>query len=404
MASTPTPRKVLRIIDRLNVGGPAIHVTLLSRDLDRLGESGERWQTVLVYGQEGMNEGNMLSLVRQAGVNTVFIPSLGRELNPFYDLISLWKVLRVLWREKPQIVHTHKSKAGVIGRLAAVLAGVPVRVHTYHGHVLHGYFSALKSRLFIWIERVMGLMTDSLIAVSPRVKDDLVQYSIAPSDKINVLYLGLELHRFKEQSRGQGQLRRELGLPADTPVVGIVARLAPIKRISVFLRAAHGVATACPSAHFVIIGDGELRGDLEADAQKLGLSGRVHFMGFRDDLDVLYPDIDVLTLTSSNEGSPVSLIEGLAAGCAVVSTRVGGVPDVVQNGETGWLVNPPAPDAPDLTAQLLSQKIIELLKDPTKRRTAAEKGQQDVMNRFDIGRLVQDIARLYRDLLQRKLA
>src|SRR4051812_31287383 len=374
-AAPQSPIKILRVIDRLNIGGPAIHVILLTQHMNpsRPGLP-SAFETRLVYGQEAPGEGNMFELARQTGVQPSFIPSLGRELNPLRDVASFWQLLRLIRRERPSVVHTHKSKAGVVGRLAARLCRVPVIIHTYHGHVLHSYFSPLKTRMFIAIERWMGKFSDQLIAVSPKVKDDLVRYGIASNEKIRVTYLGLDLRKFAEKRRGEGALRRQLGLAPGIPLVGIVARLVPVKDLPLFLSAAQALLARRPETRFVIAGDGELRGELEKQAQDRGLRERVYFLGFRSDVENIYSDLDVLMLTSFNEGSPVSLIEGLAAGCAVVATDVGGVSDVVHHGTTGVLV-PREVRSPDFTAAALAAAAADLLTDPARRQRLGEAGR-----------------------------
>jgi glycosyltransferase involved in cell wall biosynthesis len=383
--------KILRIMDRLNTGGPAIHAVLLTKHMN-LGGTAPGWETILVAGQVGAKEGSMEWLAEQEGVRFLSVPSLGRELHPVKDLATFWRLVRIIRKERPDVVHTHKSKAGTLGRLAAWLCGVPVIVHTFHGHVLHGYFSEAKSKVFRLIERAMAVLSDRIIAVSPGVKADLLSYGVAASEKIDVIYLGLDLKRFQVSKRGLGGLRADLGLAAGAPLIGLVARLVPIKRVPMFLEAAKLILAARPGAIFVVAGDGELRAELEALASALGIASQVRFLGFRTDLERIYPDLDVLCLTSDNEGSPVSLIEGLASGCAAVSTDVGGVRDVLEDGRCGLLVA--AGDAP-----ALARAILELLGDPVRRQALGEAGRVSA-RRFAIERLVSDLDRLYKGLLK----
>jgi glycosyltransferase involved in cell wall biosynthesis len=402
MATAPSmvkPRavKILRIMDRLNVGGPAIHAILLTQHFNS-----QSWTSKLVYGQEGPREGNMLRLASTANVVPIYVPTLGRELHPIRDLISLWKVWRIIRQERPDVVHTHKSKAGVVGRIAARLANVPVIVHTFHGHVLHGYFSAWKNRLFITIERWLGRFTDHIIAVSPKVREDLLACQLAPADKIKVLYLGLDLQKMAGKPRYAGELRRELGISGNTPLIGIVARLVPIKQIHLFLDMAKIVLREIPHAHFVIAGDGELRTDLERLASGSPLRGAVHFLGFRDDVERIYSDLDVLCLTSANEGSPVSLIEGMAGSCAAVSTDVGGVSDVIRHEESGLLV-PIKRRSSDQITQDLARQVVRLINDPALRERLGKRGKDEALSRFSIERLVADLAQLYLGSLSEKV-
>ena len=386
--------KILRIMDRLNTGGPAIHAVLLTKHMNP-GGSAPHWETLLVAGQVGESEGSMEWLAEQEGVGFVSLPSLGRELHPIKDLATFWRLVGIIRRERPDVVHTHKSKAGTLGRLAARLCGVPVIVHTFHGHVLHGYFSEAKSKAFRLIERVMAVLSDRIIAVSPGVKGDLLRYGVALSEKIDVVYLGLDLRRFQTAKRGSGGLRAELGLASGGPLIGLVARLVPIKNVPMFLEAAKLMLAARPDAVFAVAGDGELRPELEALASRLGIASQVRFLGFRSDLERIYPDLDVLCLTSDNEGSPVSLIEGLASGCAAVSTDVGGVRDVLEDGRCGLLV--PAGDAP-----ALARAVLDLLRDSAKRAALGDEGRLSA-RRFAIERLVIDLDNLYKNLLNVKI-
>lgn len=379
------PIRVMRVIARLNVGGPAVHVILLA---ERLGPP--RFASTLVCGQIGPHEGDMSYLARARGVQPVVIPQLGRELSPLRDTITLWRLWRLMRAARPHVVHTHTAKAGFVGRVAARLAGVPAVVHTFHGHVFHGYFSPAKTRLFIALERFCARLSSRVLTVSERLKDELVAYGIAPAEKISVVPLGLDLAPFAETPRGAGQLRRELGLSRDAPLVGIVGRLAPIKNHRLFLEAAAQIE---PGAHVAIVGDGELRADLEAQAAALGLADRAHFLGWRRDLPAIYSDLDALVIASDNEGTPVSLIEAMAAGAPVVSTAVGGAPDLIDDGRTGLLV--PPGDAPTLAAA-----INRLLHDPAGARSLAEAARPLALARFGIDRLAADLSALYADLLQ----
>ncbi len=380
--------RVLRVIARLNVGGPALHATLLTERLVP-----ERYETRLVAGTEAAGEGNYLALRGRPLEGLHVLPALGREIRGGHDLAALVQLTRLIRDFAPHVVHTHTAKAGTLGRLAAVLAKVPVVVHTYHGHVLHGYFTPAVSRLFVAIERWLARRSDRLIAVSETVAAELLARGIGTAERFAVVPLGLDLERFLHAERARGELRAELGLAPGVPLVGIVARLVPVKAHEVFLAAAAGVARTVPEARFLVIGDGERRPALEAEAGRLGLGGRVRFLGWRRDLERVYADLDVAVLSSRNEGSPVSLIEAMAAARPVVSTRVGGVPDLVEDGVTGCLV-PPA-DGP-----ALAEAIRDLLANPERRQTLGLAGRKRVFPAFGAERLLSDIDRLYTTLLR----
>lgn len=381
------PARVLRVIARLNIGGPAIHATLLHDRLDRA-----RFHSTLVTGTEDASEGNYLALHgRSADVEIV--PDLGREIRPLRDLRTLGRLVALMRRVRPDIVHTHTAKAGAVGRAAAVLAGVPVIVHTFHGHVLRGYFSPPKTAVYKAIESTLARQTDRLLAVTPRVRDELIALGVGRREQYQVVPLGLDLAPLLGAERRQGELRAELGL-GDAPVVTIVARLVPIKAHDVFLAMAAHVSAQLPAARFLIVGDGELRAALEAQVDALGLREAVRFLGWRADIDRLYADTDVSVLTSRNEGSPVALIEAMAAGLAVVSTDVGGVADVVEHGVTGWL-------APMDDAAGLARHVVTVLRDPAAARAMGARGRVRVAGAYAADRLVADVERLYDTLLGR---
>jgi glycosyltransferase involved in cell wall biosynthesis len=386
--------RVLRVIARMNVGGPAIHATLLASGLDP-----SRYETTLVTGAEGENEGNHLALHRQAIPNLITIPDLGREIRGVQDLRSLASLLGVVRRFRPHIVHTHAAKAGTIGRVAARLAGVPVVVHTFHGHVLRGYFSPRKEQVFRVIERGLARITDELVAVSPRVRQELLDMRIGRPDAFSVVPLGFDLARFTHAETHRGELRAELGVPPGSPMVGIVARLVPIKAHEVFVAAARHLHAQRPDAHFVIVGDGERRAEL---AQLVSAGGEafcaaVHFLGWRADLARIYADLDVVTLTSRNEGSPVALIEAMAAGRPVVATRVGGVPDVVEHGRRGLLV-----EMDDALG--LAEQVLQVLASPEDGASMGREGRRHALGTYGSARLIDDIDRLYGRLLVSKEA
>jgi len=376
--------RVLRIIARLNVGGPALHTVLLTQRL-----APDRYDSRLVTGFTDATEGDYLALRGLAVDRLVRIPTLGRELSGARDLRTLVHLVRIMRELRPQIVHTHTAKAGALGRLAAIIAGVPVRVHTFHGHVFDGYFSPAKTRAFLAIERALARRTQRILTVSGSVREELLALGIGRPEQITVVPLGLELEPFARAHEHRGELRRELGVDRATPLVGIVARLVPIKAHEVFLAAAARVAQSVPACRFVVVGDGERRDELVALAERSGLSARCHFLGWRADLARINADLDVAMITSRNEGSPVALIEAMAAGLPVVATAVGGVPDLVADGTHGHLV--PLDDAAGLAAA-----TVALLRDPARRRAFGAAGRDLVLARHGAERLVSEIDDIYR--------
>lgn len=379
--------RVLRVIARLNVGGPALHAVLLTERLDPA-----RYESRLVTGSVGEAEGDYLVLRGAVPAGLISLPALGRDVRGARDWRAFWSLVQLIRRFRPHVVCTHTAKAGALGRLAAWLCRVPVIVHTYHGHVFDGYFSPARTRLVVAAERLLAGRASALIAVTEQVRRDVLARGIGRPDTVVVVPLGLDLAPLVDAPARRGELRRELGIAADAPLVGIVARLVPVKAHEVFLEAARAVAAARPDALFLVVGDGERRAELEALAAGLGLGARVRFLGWRADLDRLYADLDVVVLTSKNEGSPVALIEAMAAGRPVVSTRAGGVEDVVTDGETGAVV--PIGDVPGI-----ARAIIDLLDDPARAARLGAAAQRAVLARFGSARLVADLDALYRRLL-----
>jgi glycosyltransferase involved in cell wall biosynthesis len=390
--------RVARIITRLNIGGPSIQAVNLSSRLAARGV-----ETLLIHGTVGASEGDMTYLFDRADPRptTLHLAALQRPLAPAGDARAWWQIYRALRAFRPDVVHTHMAKAGALGRLAAAAynrtAGTRARariVHTYHGHVLEGYFSRSKSAAFVAIERRLAPLTDRLVAISPRIRDELAgEYRIGRAEQYRVVPLGFELDRFAAiDDDARVRARAALEIPAAADVVTTIGRLTAIKDHELFLAAAQQIAGRRPSAIFLIAGDGELRGPLAARAAALGIADRVRFLGWRRDLDVLYAATDVFLLTSRNEGTPVALIESLASGCAAVSTDVGGVRDVISSPDSGLL-------APAGSASALADHVDALLADPGRRRAIGDAGRRQALARYGLVRLVDDIEGLYREIV-----
>ncbi|MBI4934155.1 MAG: glycosyltransferase [Actinobacteria bacterium] len=382
--------RVVRIIARLNVGGPAIHAVLATAGLNHT------FPTVLVTGVPGPREGDMRYFAAEHGVTPLEIPELGREISPLDDVWALLKLIAILRRERPDVVHTHTAKAGTLGRIAALVAGVPIRVHTFHGHVFDGYFPAWKAWAFLAIERVVARFTDRVLTLSEGLRDDLSShFRVAPASKITVVPLGLDLHPLAQCEMHRGELRRELGIPPDAVLVGIVGRMVPVKNHGLFFRAlAELVTRESRPLRAIVVGSGELEAQLRPQVDGLGLSPIVHFLGWRRDLERIYADLDVVALTSLNEGTPVALIEAMAAGVPVVSTAVGGAPDLLREGERGELVSPPF--SPVAVASGIQRALA-----PSSRQRAA-RFRRAVLDEYGAERLCRDLEQLYRGLLAAK--
>lgn len=385
------PIRILRVIARLNVGGPALHVSYLSSELDAIG-----YRTVLVAGEVSPGEGTMEQIALARGVDLRSVGGLKREIDPLKDIVAVARLVRLMRAFRPQILHTHTAKAGALGRTAALLAGrgrPQVVVHTYHGHVLSGYFGDRANAMFRLLERLLAKVSDALIAVSPEVRDDLVRYGVAPASRIVVVRLGLDLEARTAAPAGARECERErLGVAEGAFLIGWVGRMTEIKRVEDLLAAFALVCVAGLDAHLALVGDGPLQEPLRELARELGVEQRCHFLGYTDEVGPLYRAFDVAVLSSANEGTPVTLIEALAAGVPAVATDVGGVGDVVEDGETGLLVAPGAPA--ELAAALLG-----LGRDPELRQRFAAAAAASVNERYALRRLVADLDELYRRLL-----
>jgi glycosyltransferase involved in cell wall biosynthesis len=362
----------------LNVGGPAQQALMLTQDLR------PAFDTRLVAGWIGGGEAEIAhdpELVRRA--------SLVRPVRPPTDARALGQLRKEIADFRPAIVHTHMAKAGLLGRLAATTSRVrPLTVHTFHGHVLRGYFGERAARGFLELERWLARRTDVLVAVSDEIRDELLDLGIGRADQYQVIPLGIDLAPFLAIEGPSGALRRHIGLEPDTPLVGALGRLVPIKDIGCLIEAVAALA----GVHLAVIGDGESRADLGALAHRLAVSDRVHFAGWAPDVAAWLSDLDVLALTSVNEGTPLAAIEASATGIPVVATDVGGVRTVVRDELTGLLVGPDSPTA-------VARGIGALLDEPERRAELGAAGRIYVAERFDKRRLLSDIGQLYERLL-----
>ena len=389
-ADDAQPRvRVLRIISRMNVGGPALHALLLNERLDP-----SRYESRLAAGQVGEAEGDYLALHGADPERFVSIPALGREVEGGRDWTAFWALVRLMRSFRPHVVHTHTAKAGAVGRTAALLAWPrrPVVVHTFHGHVLRGYFGTGGTLVFRAIETLLARASDRLIAVSPEVRDELVALHVAPRERFSVVRLGIELEPRVRFDGDPAEVRRRHGIPEGKFVVGWFGRMTAVKRTDDLLTMLAGVRERGVDALLLLVGDGDDRERLEQRAHDLGLARSCLFLGYQEDVAPWYAICDAVVLTSASEGTPVTIIEALAAGRPVVATKVGGVPDVVDEGETGFLVRPHDTHA-------LAERLEILAGDPVRRRAMGDLGRARMLERYAVERLVEDVDALYRELL-----
>jgi glycosyltransferase involved in cell wall biosynthesis len=377
------------VIARLNAGGPAYHVSLLSGRLDP-----SRYETLLVAGEVGPGEVSMDRLAERYGAQLQTLSVLGPELRLKADVLALRELTRIARRFRPHIVHTHTAKAGFLGRLAAcAVRPRPIIVHTYHGHVLEGYFGVVRTALYRLLERAMARLSDRLIAVSSATVDDLVRLGVGARDDFAVVPVGLDLDPFGEDATADERLRlrRSLGCREDEVLATYVGRLVPIKRLDIAIEATALARRGGAPLRLAIVGEGKSRVELERHAERLGVADAVTFLGYRSDVATIIAATDIAVLSSDNEGTPVFLIEAAAGRRPAVATAVGGVPDVVTPG-SGLLVSPGNPAA-------MAGAIGRLVSEPLLREEMGTRAEAHVRDRFDARRLVADIDRLYRDLL-----
>ena len=385
--------KIARVIARLNIGGPAIQAILLTREMAEAGHT-----TSLLVGSVPESEGSMEYLAEELGVKPVRVPSLSREISIVSDLKAFWSLYRWLKRERPDILHTHTAKAGALGRLAAMASGIPC-VHTYHGNVFEGYFSRRKTAAYLLIERLLARGTRRIIAISPRQRQDLAcRFKVAPEARIATVRLGFDLSGFLEVARtrlnGNGRVR---GV-----VVTWVGRLTAVKDPLMFPKIAALCAGRNPMGSFVMVGDGELRAQVEAERNRLNLGERLRLAGWQRDMRSVYRETDILVLTSKNEGTPVAAIEAMAAGCPVVLPDVGGVADLMAGNpercdgysifENGILVTRRTPET-------FAKSLEWLAADPLRRARMGRAASNFARANFSKERLVDEIEKVYLSVL-----
>jgi glycosyltransferase involved in cell wall biosynthesis len=414
--------KIIRVIARLNVGGPAKHVVWLSKLL------GADYETLLVAGTVPPGEDDMDYFASELGVAPVFVPEMSREIS-LKDALTVWKLYKLFRRERPDIVHTHTAKAGTVGRVAGlfyrwltpnVLRGRPRAcrfVHTYHGHIFHSYYGPLKTRAFLAIERALAkLITDRIVVLSEQQRREINEnFGVGRVAQFSIVPLGLDLNVFSGWNERGQTFRAELGLASEDILVGIVGRLTEIKNHELFLRGAalfkSQFSKPDKRVRFVVVGDGALRTTLERQTAELGLADDVVFTGSRRDMENVYPAMDVVALTSRNEGTPLTLIEAMANARPVIATAVGGVIDLlgeplVRTGRESDGLDPTfivrergISVAPD-NAEAFAAGLRKLIEDSTLRRETGARGLQFVTAQYSTDRLLKDIAQLYAELLR----
>jgi glycosyltransferase involved in cell wall biosynthesis len=384
--------KVLRILNRFNLGGPTYNVAYLTRYLNH------GFETKLVGGMPDEGEADSMHILNGQGLHPEILVDLKRAPNLTDDYRAYRHIKKIIEEYKPDIVHTHASKAGALGRLAAMNAKVPVVVHTYHGHVFDGYFNGFKTKVYQMIERWLASKSNGIVAISPEQKSDLVDvYRICKSDKVKVIPLGFDLNRFQtERELKRDFIREKYKINDDEIAVAIIGRLAPIKNHDLFFEILKKVEIKTGrKVKVFIVGDGLERERLEIKAATFGVSEKVSitFTSWIQDIAEFNAGLDLVCLTSTNEGTPVSLIEAQASGIPVVTTDVGGVQAVVKDGETGYVVPLNNPD-------LFAEKLLKLIEDDNLRQNMSQNGWAHVKDKFHYQALVDNMEQFYLELLK----
>ena len=407
---SPKPIRILRIIARLNIGGPAIQAISLSTELSK-----DLFKTLLVCGAVGANEGDMSYLARERGVHPRIISELGREISLHNDIKAFLALRRIIKDFGPDIIHTHTAKAGTLGRLAGISINLfrsprnRIRlVHVFHGHIFHSYFGLLKTFIFIKIERFLARLTDRIIVISPLQQNDICQkYKIAKPEKVRKILLGFDLSRFVTREAPNNSIRRKY-LPHDSHdklLVGIIGRLTSVKNHRMLLEAVRCLKKEGKDQFFkfLIVGDGELRQDLMHYARELGVEDSIVFTGWQKDMASVYEALDIVILTSLNEGTPVTLIESMAAGRPVVATDVGGVRDlfgvVDEKKSKGFKQTQNGILVPSRKGEILAKALIFVMKNKEASKKMTENAREFVFNKYSIERLVKDTESLYSELI-----
>jgi glycosyltransferase involved in cell wall biosynthesis len=374
--------RVMRIIARMNVGGPAVQVSGLMRGFDA-----QVFDQKLVTGYCAADEADYLEKVA-SDVKAIRIDGLGRSIKPRADLTALFAIVREIRRFKPDVIHTHTAKAGVVGRVASILSGhKSVRVHTFHGHLLNGYFGAGKTKLVILVEKFLALFTDQLLAVGEKVRDDLLAVGIGNHNKFCVMPPGLQLAEVPSRSSA----RKELGLNHDSNYCAFIGRITQIKRPDRFLDVVAEIKSRGIDLHFIVAGAGELLQYCQDRAESENLP--VTFLGWRKDIEVVLAAADFVLLTSDNEGTPLSLIQAGMVGIPVVATNVGSTNEIVVSGETGLLT--------DLSVKQLADAVAKVATDSALRAKMGASGKEYTLARYGVSRLIKDHQDLYLKLLKR---
>ena len=390
--------KVIHIITRFDKGGSAENTLLTVRGLDK-----KRYDIILIKGlslesEMGVRETRVvehnLAEVERCGIRTLTISELVRKIHPLYDLKAFVSLVKIFLKENPHIVHTHTSKAGILGRWAAFFARVPIIVHTPHGHVFWGYFSRWKTLVFVLLERLTAHITDKIITLTEQEKRDHLRYNIASEDKFLHVHSGVDLNKFFNVSVDPSEMKRNLGMPDNAFVVGTAGRLTPVKGHRYLIKAAKEIVAIKPDIKFLFLGEGELQEELEKMASELNIRENIVFLGWRPDVAEVMSMFDIFALPSLNEGMGRVLVEAMALAKPIVASNIGGIPNLIMQGKNGLLV-------PVADAKALASGIEFLMTNPKKRGEMGSAGKKIAAD-YSVDSMMQKIDQLYLELLKKK--
>lgn len=375
--------KICHIITRLPVGGAQENTLLTCEGLYKLG-----YDVFLISGETKGEEGTLEKRAREICKNFIIIPKLVREISPIKDMLALYKIYKILKKEKFDIVHTHTSKAGIVGRIAAKLAGAPIVIHTPHGHIFHSYYGYIKTKIFYLLEKIAALFCDKIICLTPTEKKEHIELKIAPRTKFEVIPSGVDFDKFKNIKVNKDEVKRELGIEKEKFVVGCVSRLANIKGVNYLISAMYDIIQKNKNVILLLVGDGPEKENLEKLTSKLNIKNYVKFLGLRYDIPPILSSFDIFVLPSLNEGMGKAIIEAQLMGLAVIGSYVGGIKDIIEEGKTGMF-------CPPEDSKVLSEKILYLIENPHIARYIGEEAKKNVKDEYSSKYMVEKIKELY---------
>ncbi len=378
--------RILNIITRLSIGGVSKHVFILTRLFNEA-----PYRSIIASGRCESHEKDLFAQAKDYELEVIYVPEMERSINLIKDLVSVYKLYKVIKRLAPDVVHTHTAKAGFGGRIAARLAGVKTIIHTFHGNNFQGYFGFLMSQVSINVERALALLSTRIIAISAQQKDELIKYKICPERKISLIPLGFDFEEFTYQESDIGGFKKRYNIPPENKLVGFVGRLTAIKNPDAFIDIAAKVLEQRQDVTFAFVGDGDLTPHLKRKVAQRGLQDRVIFTGYLTELNPLYADLDATVLTSTNEGTPVVIIEAMVNRVLVLSTSVGGVPNMIQDKVSGYLF-----DGVDINGY--AQRLLHSFDHPEEVQPILDRAGADVVTKYGAERLRQDFVKLFKEL------